>query len=72
MRGPGVKEKFTKFHRLLEGDPKAQMGIREDVMPSLMRSTNKYIVGRRSIARVCPCAFYSPLRVLIILSTVVL
>ncbi|KAJ7810300.1 hypothetical protein B0H14DRAFT_3151309 [Mycena olivaceomarginata] len=68
-RGPGVKEKLTKFHRLLEGDPEAWMGIREDVMPSLMRSTNKYTVGRRSVARVCPCALYSPLRVLIILST---
>jgi hypothetical protein len=64
-----MKEKFTEFHRLLEGDPEAQMGIREDVVPSLMRSTNKYSVGRRSVARVYPCAFYSPLRVLIILST---
>jgi hypothetical protein len=68
-RGLGVKEKLTKFHRLLEGDPEAWMGIREDVMPSLMRSTNKYTVGRRSVARMCPCALYSPLRVLIILST---
>ncbi|KAJ6597589.1 hypothetical protein DFH09DRAFT_1071588 [Mycena vulgaris] len=54
---------------LLEGDPEARMGIREDVMPSLMRSTNKYTVGRRSVARMYPYAFYSPLRVLIILST---